>query len=179
MAYHLVSSQMIGRPAEPHGVTHPAFAPYGEFRTADGGIMIGVASDSLFARFCQAIEREEWADDPRFATNAARMENRALLTEEIDAVLVAAPAAVWLGRLEEKAVPHDRVQNTLAVLEDPQAIALGIFDEVTLPGSRSVKVPRLPVTIDGARPRYGSLSPDLDSERLAGDGSWLGSEGGV
>ena len=58
------------------GNAHPSIVPYQSFKTADGYLVIGVASEGIWRRFCEAIGRAEWADDPRFEKNATRVENR-------------------------------------------------------------------------------------------------------
>src|SRR5262249_21357258 len=83
MAYHLVYRQFSGANPFPPGSGRSPFAPHGAFEPADGTIMIGISNDRLFRRLCHAIDRLEWADDPRFATNVLRVENR----EELDGAL--------------------------------------------------------------------------------------------
>ena len=66
MAYYLVYRQFTGVDPLPQGSTHTAFAPYSAFETADGRMMIGCSNDRLFRRLCTALDRPDWAADPRF-----------------------------------------------------------------------------------------------------------------
>ena len=79
MAYHLLYRQFAGENPVPQGSGHSSFAPYGAFHTADGKIMIGVSNDRVYKRFCAAMQRPEWASDPRFVTNVLRAQNRPAL----------------------------------------------------------------------------------------------------
>jgi len=72
---YLVGGQVPGR----WGNAHPTIVPYQSFQTADSYLVIGVASEGIWRRFCQAIGKTEIADDTRFAKNANRVENRAIM----------------------------------------------------------------------------------------------------
>ncbi len=74
-----------GEPPKRLGLTHPTVGPYGVFETADGvPILISIQNDREWVAFCsQVLDRPELASDPRFATNLARVANRA----ETDAVV--------------------------------------------------------------------------------------------
>ncbi|HTN71165.1 MAG TPA: CoA transferase, partial [Methylomirabilota bacterium] len=72
---YLVAGKVPGR----WGNAHPTIVPYQSFKTADGFLVIGVASENIWQRFCHAIGRGELAGDRRFAKNANRVENRAAL----------------------------------------------------------------------------------------------------
>lgn len=160
MAYHLLYRQFTGRDPGPQGTRHEAFAPYGDFPTADGPILIGVANDALFARLCAAIERPDWAADPRFATAPARRENRAALESAIADATRRRPSAEWLRRLEEAGVPSAPVQPVGRLLEDPQLAALGQLEELDLGGLRA-RVPRLPFELSGTPPGIARPPPRL------------------
>ncbi len=153
MNYHLLARQFTGVDPEPLGLNSPAFAPYGDFPTADGKILIGISSDRLFADLCDAIGRPEWSRDPLYATASARLRNRAQMDRSLAGVFKTAPSATWLLRLSEHGIPAEAVQTTGQVLHDPQLAALGQLESVVLPGGGegepisaiSAQIPRLPV----------------------------------
>ena len=58
------------------GNAHPTIVPYQSFQTADSYLVIGVASEGIWQRFCKAIGKTDLVDDPRFEKNANRVENR-------------------------------------------------------------------------------------------------------
>src|SRR3954467_10712428 len=86
------------RPAR-RGNRHPSIAPYETYEAADRPFAVAVGNDRLFARLCAAIGRRELADDPRFATNAARVEHVDALGAELEAVFATEPAGHWVGLL--------------------------------------------------------------------------------
>lgn len=150
VAYHVAAHQVTGQPSARHGSGHPAFAPYGIFATGAGEICLGIGGDALFERLCDAIERPDLPRDDRFTTNAARSAHAAVLRTELERTLRAASAEEWATRLAGAGLPVDAVQLPEELLSDPQADRTGIL--VDLPGA-GLRVPGLPVTFDGVRPR--------------------------
>ncbi len=116
------------------GMRHQFLCPYGPFRAADGRyVNVVVASDADWARFCAAVGRPEWTDDPRFATVAARRESRALLDGLVEELIGSAPAEEWFGRLDAAGLPYGRVRSIAEVVEHPQLDARGVVAEADSP----------------------------------------------
>ncbi len=124
-------------------------APYQAFRTGEGFIMIAAANASAFGKLCEALERPEWADDPRFRTNEDRIRNKRDLEQLIEAVLAGASAREWVERLEAAGVACGPLQDVAQVLASPQTLALGILQNSGAGPMRTVGVP---ISFDGARP---------------------------
>lgn len=167
MAYHLVSRQFTGRDARPQGTRIDAFAPYGDFPTADGTLMIGISNDRLFARLCQAVGRTNWPTDSRFVTNRERVKNRQELDRELSIILQTKETGKWLEIFDGVGVPVGPVQSTGQLLKDKHLDALNQLVEIELPGltGLSVSVPRLPLEfsahpspVTGPPPRLGEHS---------------------
>lgn len=106
-----------GREPARMGSKHPNLAPYQAVRAADGWLVLGAGSDSLWRRLCRALERPEWLEDPRFQSNEARVEHRQVLDRELDAVLSRRPKAHWLERLREHRVPCSEVADLETAME--------------------------------------------------------------
>ncbi len=104
----------------PMGNENMTAAPSGAFRTGDGLINIAANKQQQFEALCRLIGRPELADDPRFAEREARRDNRAALTEAIEAELAAAPAASWEERMNRAGIPAGRVLTIPEVLDEPQ-----------------------------------------------------------
>lgn len=155
VAYHVAAHEVTGQPSRRHGSGHPAFAPYGIFATGSGEICLGIGGDALFARLCEAIGRPDLLTDDRFVTNAERSANAVALRTELERTLAEASADEWADRLGGAGLPVDAVQRPEDLLTDPQADRTGIL--VDLPGT-DLRVPGLPVTFDGVRPRPGDPS---------------------
>lgn len=112
----------------PHrlGNAHPNIAPYQTFETSDGWIIIAVGNDAQFGRLCHVLGLGGVAADPRFSSNAARIDNREALT-----ALLAAKTSAWerdglLAALEAAVVPAGPINTVADVLDDPQIIHRGM-----------------------------------------------------
>jgi crotonobetainyl-CoA:carnitine CoA-transferase CaiB-like acyl-CoA transferase len=152
VAYHVAAQQVTGEESRRHGSGHPAFSPYGIFATGEGSICLGIGGDALFARLCEVIERPDLLDDPRFGTNADRSAYAPELRIELEGTFAHDSATVWAERLTAAGLPVDAVQRPEDLLNDPQADLTGIL--IDLPAS-GLRVPGLPLTFDGSRPRPG------------------------
>ena len=185
MAYHLVYRQFTGSDLAPQGARHRAFAPYGSLPTADGQIMIGISSDAQFRRLCAALCHDEWANDPRFETNPARVANVDELENLIGSVLRSQPASHWVALLNMCDIANDAIQTAGQVLQDPQAAALHAFTQIDLIGEQPILLPRLPISLSftppapqGPPPAIGEHSrsilreagySDAEIDRMTGD----------
>src|SRR5439155_877924 len=87
------------RPAR-RGNAHPSIVPYEVFKAADAYLTLGVANNALWTKCCAALERPELAKDPRFDTEARRVQNRDALIPLLNEILGARTAAKWLERFE-------------------------------------------------------------------------------
>jgi len=108
------------------GNGHPNIVPYQVFQTADGYIMLTIGNDGQFQRFCEFAGRPDLAEDARFATNAARVTNRAALIEQMKPLLAARPSAVWLEEMEKRTIGCGPINNVDQVFADPQVKARGM-----------------------------------------------------
>lgn len=178
MCYHLLYRQFTGINPGPEGSRHNAMAPYGAFATADGAIMIGISNDRLFRRLCTALGRDDWAADPRFATNAERVRNRTDIEGPIADVIRNEPSTHWLELFNRHDVPADAVQNAERVIGDPQLAALDQLAEVILDGQGPAKVPRLPVSLSLTPPSIAGPPPKLGEHARAilAEAGYSGSE---
>lgn len=101
------------------GSGHPNISPYDKFSARDGEVFLGVVNDGQFRKFCSVIGREEWVTDARFANNRARMDNRAVMRQEIEAVLKEHASAALCERLMAAGVPAGPVQSVEQALNHP------------------------------------------------------------
>jgi len=113
------------------GNSHPSLAPYQDFPTADGNMLLAIGNDGQFQRFCAAAEQPQWASDPRFATNTLRVQNRTALIPAMEAVTRTRTTADWITLLEDKAVPCGPINTIAQAFDDAQVQARGLA--VTLP----------------------------------------------
>jgi crotonobetainyl-CoA:carnitine CoA-transferase CaiB-like acyl-CoA transferase len=138
---YLVEGKVPGR----WGNAHPSIVPYQSFKTADGYLVIGVASESIWKRFCQAIGKAELVDDPRFAKNSNRVENRAELIGMLSKTFAARGSQRWMQKLNEAGVPCAPVQTIDQVFSDPQVLQRKMLAEVQHPTAGTVRMAGIPV----------------------------------
>ncbi|MDB5850496.1 MAG: CoA transferase, partial [Rhodoferax sp.] len=112
------------------GNSHPSLAPYQDFPTADGAMLLAIGNDGQFTRFCQAVGRPEWASDARFATNTLRVVNRLALIPAMEAITRTRSTAEWVALFEDKAVPCGPINNLAQAFDDPQVKARGLRVEL-------------------------------------------------
>ena len=147
-----------GRLPDRHRSGHPGFVPYEAFDTADAPLLICCGNDRLFGKLAIELGRRDWVDDPQFASNRARLLNKAALMAQLQPLLRAQPRAVWITRLEGAGVPCAPVHTVPEALVHPQVQALGLLQPV--PGE-DFSLTGLPLTFDGQRPCPRSGAPQL------------------
>ncbi len=147
------------------GNQHPNIVPYQVFATADGHIVLSIGNDPTFQRFCAAFDLDHLLADPRFATNAARVENRALVTETLAPVMAAQPTGWWVAKLEALKIGCGPINRLSEVFADPQVKARGAVVEMARSGAENdrVKVIANPVRLDVTPVDY-RLPPPLLGE---------------
>ena len=167
---YLVSGEMPKR----YGNAHPNIVPYEPFEARDGWIALGVGTDRHWRRFCALAACEELADDPRFATNPKRVENREILIPLLREVFKEKDAQEWLNLLLEAGIPSAPINNIKEVFEDPQVRARDMVVEVPHPTAGRVrlagsplKLSRTPVRIELPPPLLGQHTEEILSEYLS------------
>ncbi len=115
------------------GNSHPSLAPYQDFETADGAMLLAVGNDGQFARFCEVAGHAEWATDVRFTSNTARVTNRVALVELMQSVTRTRSTAAWIAALEDKAVPCGPINTMDQAFADAQVQHRGL--KITQPTS--------------------------------------------
>jgi crotonobetainyl-CoA:carnitine CoA-transferase CaiB-like acyl-CoA transferase len=117
----------------------------GVFRTADGWMTMAIVADRDWQSLCEAMGRPELAEDPRFATLAARTANVEAFYAVLNPLLAAEPWAVWTERLTKARLMHQRVNSYADFLDQPQVRETGLIQWLAQAGlNREVPVPALP-----------------------------------
>jgi crotonobetainyl-CoA:carnitine CoA-transferase CaiB-like acyl-CoA transferase len=112
------------------GNAHPSIVPYQTFPTADGWMNVGVGNEGQWKRFCEAVGRPGWIDEPRYRTNADRLAHREELVSLIDAILGDRSTAAWIEAFSAVDVPCGRIRPVPEALDSPEARARGMIVEV-------------------------------------------------
>jgi crotonobetainyl-CoA:carnitine CoA-transferase CaiB-like acyl-CoA transferase len=135
MSQRVAHSRLSGEPYPRTGSDHREFTPYRNFETADSYLVVGVASESLWPKFCAAIDRPDLVDDPRFATNEARNEHADELYDVLDEILASRSTAEWFETMREYGVPAGPVYDTIEVWDDPHVIGEELLLELSPNGA--------------------------------------------
>jgi crotonobetainyl-CoA:carnitine CoA-transferase CaiB-like acyl-CoA transferase len=162
---------VTGVPPGRLGNAHPSIVPYQAFATSDGHITLAVGNDSQFSRFCDVAGRPELAADPRFATNAARVEHRRELLPVLEGILAGRGSADWIAALEAAAVPCGPINDLAEVFQDPQVRHRGLRIEAPHPLSGTVPLVASPIRLSATPVSEPSAPPTLgqhSAEVLAG-----------
>ncbi|PWC29488.1 CaiB/BaiF CoA transferase family protein [Teichococcus aestuarii] len=143
------------------GNQHPNIVPYQVFPTADGYMVLSIGNDPTFERFCKNFALEHLLADERYATNAARVGNRALVTETLTAVTKTRPTKEWIEKLEALKIGCGPINTLKDVFADPHVVARNMVVEMPHASGESVKVIANPVKLSATPPDYRSAAPVL------------------
>jgi crotonobetainyl-CoA:carnitine CoA-transferase CaiB-like acyl-CoA transferase len=156
-----------GRTPARRGNEHPSIVPYEVFKAADGYLALGVANNSLWERCCAALERPDLAKDPRYATEASRVEHRATLVPLLNQVLGARSGEDWMKRLEAVGVPAGRIRTVPEVCESEHLRARGML--VALPHAKAgtVKMMGVPIRLHRTPGKAKTAAPVLGGDTEA------------
>jgi crotonobetainyl-CoA:carnitine CoA-transferase CaiB-like acyl-CoA transferase len=165
------------------GNIHPSLAPYQDFATSDGNVLLAIGNDGQFQRFCAAAGHPAWGQDERFATNTARVRNRPDLLALMEPLMRTRTTAEWITLLEDKAVPCGPINTIAQAFDDPQVRARGLRVDLprdagdgiaTVSGVASpLRLSATPVTYRNAPPALGQHTDEvlrglgLDSAAIA------------
>ena len=143
------------------GNAHPNIVPYQDFPSADGNFILAVGNDGQFRKFCEVAGIAGLADDPRYATNKARVANRAELIPQLRQATVFKTTAQWIALLEAAGVPCGPINDLQQVFADPQVQSRGLsFDLPNALGSRTPQVAS-PLRLSDTPVAYHSAPPLL------------------
>jgi crotonobetainyl-CoA:carnitine CoA-transferase CaiB-like acyl-CoA transferase len=132
---------------EPMGTAYKALLPYQTFQTKTKDLALAVGSDRLWRIFCPVMGLQDMMDDPRFATNAARSQNRAELIARLQDVFLNKPYEEWETLLLKHGIPVGAINTIDQVVEHPQVKARGMIAASDHPVAGKVKLVGVPVKL--------------------------------
>jgi crotonobetainyl-CoA:carnitine CoA-transferase CaiB-like acyl-CoA transferase len=152
------------------GNAHPNLVPYQVFKVADGDLIIAVGSDAQFSQLTKVLGLPQLASDARASTNAARVQHRAYVVEQIAARCRNWTRTALTVALQAVGVPVGPIQNVAEVMADPQTLAREML--ISPPSRDGEAVPglRLPVRMTGATLTSARAAPRLGEHQTQ---SWL------
>lgn len=148
------------------GNQHPNIVPYQVFPTQDGYMVLSVGNDATFKRFCDAFGLETLLDDPRFATNPARVANRQLVTDTLTPVMKTHPTDWWVEKLEALKIGCGPINTLKQVFDDPHVKARGMEVQMKHSSGAEVTVIANPVRLSETPADY-RIAPPLLGEHTS------------
>lgn len=153
------------------GSAHPSIVPYQPFACADGHVMLAIGNDTQFGSFCRASGRADIAADPRFSSNAARVQHRAELLELLETIMKQNTIDQWCLLAEQASFPCGPINTIDRVFADPQVQARGmrigmtseIYGKLDLVAS-PLRLSKTPVSYRHAPPALGADTDAILSE---------------
>jgi crotonobetainyl-CoA:carnitine CoA-transferase CaiB-like acyl-CoA transferase len=163
--------------AERLGNAHPNIVPYQVFQTADGHIVLAIGNDSQFRTFCEFAGAPELAADPRFATNDARVKNRAEAVAKVQEIIEKHPSQYWLEEFEKLKIGCGPINTLDQVFADPHVVARNMTVDLPhplLPGGAKLiasplRLSETPVEYRHHPPLLGEHTDEVLAEKLGLD----------
>ena len=153
---HMAQQIVTGKAAQPMPVRVSAWAIYEVFETADNEqVFVGVVSDSLWQRFCEAFELHELGSNPSYRLNNQRVIAKDVLLPQVRALFKRYSKADLIAKLERTGLPFAPIGKPEDMFNDPHLRASGGLGDVTLPDGTLSQLPILPLELDGRRPTQG------------------------
>jgi crotonobetainyl-CoA:carnitine CoA-transferase CaiB-like acyl-CoA transferase len=149
------------------GNAHPNIVPYQVFATEDGFLILAIANDGQFRRFCDAAGIAHLAADSRFAANAERVGHREMLIAILTPLMGSRTTAAWIDALEAANVPCGPINRIDQVFAEPQAVARGL--KISLPHAEAgaLDLVASPLRLQTTPPEYRSAPPVLGQHTRA------------
>jgi formyl-CoA transferase len=152
MSYVASNYLVSGQPPKRYGNGHPNIVPYQEFKARDQYFAFAAGNDGQWRKFCQAVGRLQWAEDERFATNAARLANRQIVVAMLNELLSARDAADWMALCDEIGIPSAPINDLDHVFADPQVQARNLRLAAPHPTAGLLPMVASPLNITTAPP---------------------------
>jgi crotonobetainyl-CoA:carnitine CoA-transferase CaiB-like acyl-CoA transferase len=150
------------------GTKDPVIAPYQTYPTKDGYLNIGGANQKLWEALCEALERPDLAEDPRFATNADRVDHLDELEAELSDIFQNRPTDEWVELLaDEHGIPAGPVLSVHDALYNEQTAARGVLTEFHHPAVGSIPVVEHPLNFEQATAGFERPPPLLGEDTVA------------
>lgn len=154
---------LVGNTVPPRlGNAHPNIVPYQVFSCAGGGhFILACGNDRQFAALATLLGQPEWAEDPRFSTNPARVQHRAILVPLLAAAFMSQGRDQWMSALDQVGVPCGPINSIAEAFRDPQLQHRGM--EIHMQGQQGQDIPLVacPIKLSSTPVEYNQPPPSL------------------
>ena len=147
LTYHANNYFGTGKLPPRRGNKHPSITPYETYKCKDGYFNLGVGNDSLWRRFCDAMGLEHIKEDPKFAINKDRVDNRLELQEILDPFFAEKTVGETIETLRGAGIPCGPINNLEQVLNEPQILAREMVVDIDVPVAGPTKVTGVPIKL--------------------------------
>jgi succinate---hydroxymethylglutarate CoA-transferase len=177
MLINVASNVLVaGKGGGRFGNGHPSLVPYTTYHASDAMMALAIGNEPQFAKCAAVLGHPEWADDPRFNSNRARVENRDLVDGCIAQALAGDTADAWITKLKAAGVPCGRINSVAEALADPHTAARAMIETVQHPtiGELSLvgmpyKFSDTPASVRRPPPTLGEHTEEVLREELGLD----------
>jgi len=160
-----------GELPQPPGSAHDYTVPWQAFAAKDGYLVVATRQEIFWRRLCEVLERPQLAEDPRFATNADRIKNRANLLPDLERLFLAHTVGEWLERLRKAEVPAAPVNNLDGAFAEPPVAERDMIVEYDHPDAGRIRMPGNPIKVSEAVGTISHPAPRLGehTEKVLGE----------
>ena len=145
----------------PLGGAHPSITPFEAFRTKDSWVIVAAGNDSLWAKLCRILGREDLIHDRRFENNHQRTENQRELSEILTAELIKKTTAEWIEIFKKLDIPYSRINNIKEICEDEVIRHRNMLVTIDQPDVGPVRIAGSPIRLSETPGRVENPAPLL------------------
>jgi crotonobetainyl-CoA:carnitine CoA-transferase CaiB-like acyl-CoA transferase len=153
----LTNGELPTRPGSSHDYT----VPWQAFETKDGHVVVATRQEVFWRRLCEAMGHVELADDPKFSTNALRVQHRAELVPKLEGIFRERTVDEWISVLRKADVPAAPVNNLDRAFAEPPVAEREMIVEYDHPDVGRVRLPGNPIKMSGVRGTISKPAPRL------------------
>jgi formyl-CoA transferase/CoA:oxalate CoA-transferase len=161
LTYRAASYFASGEIPQPLGSGHPTIVPYQAFKAKNTFINIAAGNDQLWQKFCNAVGLEHIVNDPKFATNSKRVENRKEIVKIIGDLIITKDAEEWINILRKAGVPCGLIYKMNDIFSDPQVLHRNMIKELNHVKAGKIKVTGIPIKLSETPGEIISAPPIL------------------
>ncbi len=159
--------QVDNKSPEPIGNRHPTISPFQAFKAKDEYLVIACGNDSLWEKFCNAIDHRELIKDERFLTNGLRTENISILASLINDIIGQKNAADWFDIFEKAQIPYSPINTIDKVMVNKQVLARNMIVEVEDKKAGTVKIAGNPIKMTSiAEENHRKPAPEVGEHNI-------------
>lgn len=149
-----------GQDAPRHGNGHPNIVPYQTFQTSDKPFVITVGNDQQFQKLCTLLNIPDFALNPDFKTNTARVNNRQKLTDDLSPYFIQHPAHYWVEKCLSSGIPAGEINTVKGALEHPNTRSRDLVQEIEI-NNQLIKMVASPLHMSETPPTIRYPPPHL------------------